>query len=479
MMAFICCSAVSGFVLKVSIEHGELAPFVIPGASAAIMRTVRAPVRARVRARWAAVLAISTSAMFGATARADDPRFEASSFVGYGALGDTGLGNSFAPDQVPGSSAVLGARLGWHAIPELLRTGPLRLSLLLEGEVTMATASTSSSTDVQARMSFFAPVFGWRTHALVRQAFGARGAFALHAVLGVGGATVASSSPFMSKETDPLAYAGVGASLAISGRWQLRVDGRQGVMPGRTSDMTRVTELHFGFGATFGLEKRLPPPPPPPEPPPPPPAPDDSDADADGLPDRLEICPTEPETVNGLDDKDGCPEPDSDSDGVIGEADLCPLEAEDNDRFKDEDGCPDRDNDKDSLEDARDLCPNDPETFNGHDDTDGCPDAVPEGTNRVFTAAAEGVRFESRRARVTSATKKALAPILTMLETDRNLALAIVGQPERAGEEDLARRRADAVKWYLVDLGIAEDRLETSVGPVGGKGAPPILLKRR
>ena len=37
----------------------------------------------------------------------------------------------------------------------------------------------------------------------------------------------------------------------------------------------------------------------------------------------------------------------------------------------------------------------------------------------------------------------------------------------------------NAVKWYHVDLGIAEDPLETTVGPVAGKGAPPILLKRR
>lgn len=214
---------------------------------------VRPRVRAPLRGRWLAALAIPTSLIFGSHARADDPRFEASSFVGYGMLGDTGLGNSFAPDQVPGSSAVLGARFGWLAVPELARTGPLRLSLLLEGEATIAPASTSTATGEHARMSFFAPVFGWRTHALVRQAFGARGAFALHAVLGVGGATVASSSPFMSKETDPLAYAGLGATVTIAGRWQIRVDGRQGVMPGLTNVMWRVTQLPLGFGATFGL----------------------------------------------------------------------------------------------------------------------------------------------------------------------------------------------------------------------------------
>jgi hypothetical protein len=35
--------------------------------------------------------------------------------------------------------------------------------------------------------------------------------------------------------------------------------------------------------------------------------------------------------------------------------------------------------------------------------------------------------------------------------------------------EDLAKRRADAVKWYLVDQGIAADQIATELSPFASK----------
>jgi len=448
-----------------------------------------------VRAGWVAALAVLVSSSLVASSSGDAiadgvvrstaaggararPRLEASGFLGYGSFGDSELGNSWAPDQAPRASALFGARLGWLAAPELVRRGPLTLSLTFETELSLATSSTGRSSSGDGRMSYFAPVFGWRAHALVRQPLGAQRRLALHAVLGAGGATVASSSPFMAKETDPVAYAGLGATYTLSGRWQLRLDGRQGVMPGRTSSATRVGELQLGLVTAFGLVSRPPPPPPPkPDlPEPPRAAVDDTDADGDGLPDRLDRCPRDKESVNGVADEDGCPESDPDADGVVGAADRCPMEAEDLDHFQDGDGCPERDNDGDGLEDVRDVCPGEPETRNGYADGDGCPDAVPEGMTRALAGAA-AVRFERGRARVTPAARRTLQPVLSLLETDGDLAIAIVGTPERAGGEELAKRRAEAVKWYFVDQGIAEDRIDTSVGPAGGPS--PIAVKVR
>ncbi len=419
-------------------------------------------------------------------------RLEVSGFVGYSSLGDSELGNSWAPEQVPGASAVVGARLGWLAVPDLVRRGRIELSLALEAELALATASTGASSDELGRMAYFAPVIGWRAHARLRQPlWPARleRRLALHAVLGAGGATVASSSPFMAKDTDPLAYVGLGATYAIAGRWQLRLDGRQGVMPGRESSATRVSELQLGLIATLGgAARREPAPPQPPQARPAPavagpaPEPEPKDTDGDGVPDRLDRCPAEPESPNGVDDADGCPEPDPDADGVVGAADACPAEAEDADRFEDEDGCPDRDNDRDGVEDARDTCPIEPETRNGIADADGCPDVIPEAVTRALAGAA-AIRFERGRARVTPAAKKALQPVLVVLQAQPDLALSIAGTPDRAGGDDLAKRRAEAVKWHLVDLGIAEDRLETSVGPAAAAGAgasaPSIVLKLR
>jgi len=417
---------------------------------------------------------------------------ELSGFAGYTSFGDSELGNSWAPEQVPGASAVVGARLGWLAVPTLVRSGPIELSLTLEAELALATASTGSSGETSGRMSYFAPVFGWRAHARFRQPLWPETLerrLALHVVLGGGGATVASSSPFMAKETDPVAYAGVGFTLAFSGRWQLRLDGRQGVMPGRSSRITRSTELQVGLIARFGGkgERRVPvvqaqpgaggtvaigdvtaP------------AQDDKDSDSDGVPDRLDRCPDQAESENGVDDADGCPEPDPDDDEIVGELDACPDDPEDTDRFEDEDGCPDLDNDRDGLEDTKDACPNEPETRNGIGDADGCPDEIPETVTRAL-AAASAVTFERGRARVTPAAKKALAPVLAVLQAQSDVAISIAGTPDPAGGGDeLAKRRADAVKWHLVDQGIAEDRLETSArAPEGGAKAPSIVITLR
>jgi len=114
------------------------------------------------------------------------------------------------------------------------------------------------------------------------------------------------------------------------------------------------------------------------------------DDDGDSIPDVLDLCPHQPETFNGIDDKDGCPDNfdfklDSDMDGRLDAFDTCPLEPETYNFYLDEDGCPDSvgatagvvlddDYDGDSIPDVLDLCPHQPETFNGFQDEDGCPD---------------------------------------------------------------------------------------------------------
>jgi outer membrane protein OmpA-like peptidoglycan-associated protein len=74
------------------------------------------------------------------------------------------------------------------------------------------------------------------------------------------------------------------------------------------------------------------------------------DRDGDGIPDRDDKCPNEPETFNGFDDEDGCPDvDDQDGDGIRDADDQCPDIPEDKDGFEDEDGCPDDDHDKDGI----------------------------------------------------------------------------------------------------------------------------------
>jgi len=105
------------------------------------------------------------------------------------------------------------------------------------------------------------------------------------------------------------------------------------------------------------------------------------DKDGDGIPDAKDKCPNEPETINGYQDEDGCPDtiPDSDGDGINDLVDKCPHEAEDKDGFQDADGCPDLDNDNDGVTDAKDKCPNVP----GPVENDGCPDTDKDGDGVV------------------------------------------------------------------------------------------------
>jgi len=100
------------------------------------------------------------------------------------------------------------------------------------------------------------------------------------------------------------------------------------------------------------------------------------DMDGDGIEDDVDLCPEEPEDMDGVDDEDGCPDlvTDSDGDGLLDDVDDCPKEPEDMDGFLDGDGCPDSDNDRDGVVDDRDDCPMDPEDIDGFEDADGCPD---------------------------------------------------------------------------------------------------------
>ena len=118
------------------------------------MRVVRARLLAVAAVTVLAIVAGSLAALPG-MARAE-PRLTASGFVGvdwFGARSE--LGNSWAPDQVPGTSAVVGGRIGLLALPDLL-SGDLRLAI--EGEFAVAPAYTGDSID-HHRMKYFAPVF--------------------------------------------------------------------------------------------------------------------------------------------------------------------------------------------------------------------------------------------------------------------------------------------------------------------------------
>ncbi|MBI2894339.1 MAG: OmpA family protein [Deltaproteobacteria bacterium] len=238
----------------------------------------------------------------------------------------------------------------------------------------------------------------------------------------------------------------------------------------------------------------------------------DNDTDGDNIPDAQDRCPAEIEDTDGFEDEDGCPEADNDHDCVLDEQDQCSDQPEDGDGFEDEDGCPDDDNDGDQINDATDKCPSLP----GREEWQGCPtrnamrDALrappPPPAPRVCGSPAAAtpapppppavpapapspppagaVEIEPNRLRVEGVIN--FRPNRTEIMPDSlplldQVASVMLSHPEvarvrieghtdnsgpRAQNLRLSAGRARAVREYLVEKGVAADRLEAEgIGP--------------
>jgi outer membrane protein OmpA-like peptidoglycan-associated protein len=191
----------------------------------------------------------------------------------------------------------------------------------------------------------------------------------------------------------------------------------------------------------------------------------DPDADGDGVPDHLDRCPERAEDRDQHEDADGCPDADNDRDNIADGKDGCPGEPEDADGFADEDGCPDPDNDRDGVFDAQDQCPVKAEVINGNADDDGCPD---KGEPLVFVTKDrlelfEPIRFKGDSAELTRASIKVLGQVGATLRANPDISkLHIRVHLDKRGKDDdpLSVRRAETVRTWLVEWGIAPERLE-------------------
>jgi OmpA-OmpF porin, OOP family len=382
-------------------------------------------------------------------------------FVGGDVFGDNiELGNSFFPDQVPSDAVLAGLRAG-------LRVHH-RLAVEVEAKVV-----PSSTNGIEGRPSISTIVVGYRAHAMALiEAAPRLEAFVL---LGAGLETAFFDSPpaalaIDSPDTDPSVHWGLGASYLLGASRHLgaRVDLRQALAAGRDPSLTFTHELHLGLFArfdTFGSDrviverivkerqllpviiKAAP-----------------LDSDQDGIPDDEDQCPTQAEIFNQIDDTDGCPEVDSDNDGLLGTRDQCPDSAEDFDGFEDDDGCPDPDNDADGRPDLVDQCPMEAEVLNGFQDDDGCPDEVPQKLQR-FTGVIQGIQFGRGSTKILGSSRSVLKAAVAVFKEYPDLRIEISGHSDITGNFDtnmeLSRKRADAAKWQLVDLGIDAARIFT------------------
>jgi outer membrane protein OmpA-like peptidoglycan-associated protein len=188
------------------------------------------------------------------------------------------------------------------------------------------------------------------------------------------------------------------------------------------------------------------------------------DTDQDGIPDPTDPCPTEAEDHLAPAPNDGCPNKDPDGDGILVPEDKCPTEAgvapdgcpvhdKDQDGILDEvDKCPDEPETKNGFQDA-DGCP------------DELPKEVARFAGVIkgieFDFAKATIRKESNKVLDDAIKVLKQYPELRIMvsgHTDN------VGEPQKNVE--LSQERASSVKEYMVGKGIEAGRIETrGAGP--------------
>lgn len=173
------------------------------------------------------------------------------------------------------------------------------------------------------------------------------------------------------------------------------------------------------------------------------------DSDGDGVADSMDQCPNTPRGTRV--DARGCPQ-DSDGDGVADGVDECPGTPRG--ARVDEKGC-ELDSDGDGVVDRLDECPN---TAKGVQvDIKGC-----EIKEEIRLP---GVNFETNSDRLLSGAENTLDDAVATLKKNPSIKVEVQGHTDSDGtakyNEGLSQRRAKTVRDYLVEHGIAADRLTT------------------
>jgi outer membrane protein OmpA-like peptidoglycan-associated protein len=207
------------------------------------------------------------------------------------------------------------------------------------------------------------------------------------------------------------------------------------------------------------------------------------DRDGDGIVDKDDKCPDK----KGLVQFNGCA--DSDNDGIANPDDACPDVAG-TAAFK---GCPDRD--RDGVADKGDQCPD----VAGTVANKGCPVVVApvapakveevklsQEEARVVKEAFSDLEFENGKAVIKQESLSSLDELSDLLIT-RPYRLLLSGHTDNVGKPatnvKLSKARAEAVKAYLVKVGVATDKVITegwgSNKPIASNKTPQGRQKNR
>ncbi len=185
------------------------------------------------------------------------------------------------------------------------------------------------------------------------------------------------------------------------------------------------------------------------------------DDDGDGVANHLDKCPDTPKGVKV--DAEGCPL-DSDGDGVPDYLDKCPGTPKG--AAVDATGCP-IDSDGDGVPDYLDKCPGTPKGVPV--DATGCPIEGIEVMGDEWMVRGK-VLFALNKVTIRPEAAEVLLKVAGFLKKNPQYLVEIQGNTDNTGQMawnmQLSKKRADAVKAYLVSNGVAGGRLTTKAfGP--------------
>jgi len=174
------------------------------------------------------------------------------------------------------------------------------------------------------------------------------------------------------------------------------------------------------------------------------------DTDFDGIFDYLDECPTEA----GPQENHGCPWPDTDEDGILDKDDKCPYNA----GPVKNDGCPYTDTDGDGVLDKDDECVNVP----GLVENNGCPE-IKEEEQEILNTAFENLEFKSGKDVIKDISYASLEELAELLVKKSEWKLKVAGHTDSQGGAQtnliLSKKRAEAVKSFLVQRGVKVDNI--------------------
>ena len=316
-------------------------------------------------------------------------------------------------------------------------------------------------------------VYGLRGHAVLQLPMYRLVPFV---VGGYGLLGVASGPTVAGKDVDAVGHYGGGLKYFINRMLAVRLDVRHFIGAQAAEPFAAASHVQAVLGLSVTLNRARPKQPAP-----------IGDSDGDGFRDDRDRCPNEPGIAPS-----GCPDRDSDGDTLKDSVDKCPdvpgvapdgcppLDR-DRDSFLDEvdkcpeqpgiapDGCPIRDSDGDGILDPDDRCGEVPETRNGFEGADRCPDELPV-TVKKFVGVVQGIFFEFNSATIRKKSAPTLDEAARIFREFPDIRVEISGHTDNVGEReynvDLSRRRTEAVKQYLIDHGVAAERITTrGAGP--------------